>query len=158
MAGSPPHTRGKGCHFHCELAFFGITPAHAGKSTFVCSPLISLTDHPRTRGEKVSISKYFFGKSGSPPHTRGKVGNFRTRRIETGITPAHAGKSVGEITIFNVSQDHPRTRGEKKALLLVKICQIGSPPHTRGKVFYIVFFSMLRRITPAHAGKSLFVI
>ena len=50
--GSPPHTRGKEGLFYLALRFWGITPAHAGKS-YLHSIFPSLSrDHPRTRGEK----------------------------------------------------------------------------------------------------------
>ena len=50
------------------------------------------------------------------------------------ITPAHAGKST--------TQDLSREE------------EVGSPPHTRGKVEFFVVSQRVERITPAHAGKS----
>ena len=53
-------------------------------------------------------------------------------------------------------KDHPRTRGEKVLIGNSERLKVGSPPHTRGKALYKRFDSVQARITPAHAGKSLF--
>ena len=50
-----------------------------------------------------------------------------------GITPAHAGKRPEYTFITSLYEDHPRTRGEKYALVKVMLLILGSPPHTRGK-------------------------
>ena len=50
--GSPPLTRGKGCHYAGNWCGEGITPAYAGKS-YICFFLFEYAeDHPRLRGEK----------------------------------------------------------------------------------------------------------
>ena len=51
-----------------------------------------------------------------------------------GITPAHAGKRYISCRLYDASEDHPRTRGEKYLLQSVSQLTLGSPPHTRGKV------------------------
>ena len=110
---------------------------------------------------------------GSPPHTRGKVAMQFIQFIFDRITPAHAGKRLARhlSTIVEkdhprtrgekrpvsglrpVSGDHPRTRGEKVVLVNMHLMEIGSPPHTRGKVAYLRQRYKPVRITPAHAGK-----
>ena len=72
VIGSPPHTRGK-----VELAQI---------------LKIGQADHPRTRGEKDAVTSASRIAPGSPPHTRGKAAERQQRFIQTGITPAHAGK------------------------------------------------------------------
>ena len=72
----------------------GITPAHAGKSIRTLLHKNHKWDHPRTRGEKEK-SLYFSSISpGSPPHTRGKAETLSENTVNSGITPAHAGKSL----------------------------------------------------------------
>ena len=51
-------------------------------------------------------------------------------------------------------KDHPRTRGEKPLSSVTIATDVGSPPHTRGKVEAAVICNFSNRITPAHAGKS----
>ena len=53
VAGSPPHTRGKGIVAKSLRAETRITPAHAGKSSTRLISMLGLKDHPRTRGEKI---------------------------------------------------------------------------------------------------------
>ena len=50
--GSPPRMRGKVKKIVCGLTALRITPAYAGKSIIITSPLISFRDHPRVCGEK----------------------------------------------------------------------------------------------------------
>ena len=111
-------------------------------------------DHPRTRGEKAALRVDLQVVLGSPPHTRGKVRKNSIRGCISRITPAHAGKSPFLYIIFHFVEDHPRTRGEKLTNLLSSIMNIGSPPHTRGKVDGDSDEPIRIGITPAHAGKS----
>ena len=53
--GSPPHARGKEAHPEFEGSQIRITPACAGKRYFIHHGRILSKDHPRMRGEKLSI-------------------------------------------------------------------------------------------------------
>ena len=152
--GSPPHTRGKVIMGFFQALRGGITPAHAGKSGKIEFATGMEEDHPRTRGEKFSMCFSSFLTKGSPPHTRGKVGLYPHLYRESGITPAHAGKSVPDTDPKKWDKDHPRTRGEKFQELHAILIKRGSPPHTRGKDTLFPVSCRIRRITPAHAGKS----
>ena len=57
---------------------------------------------------------------------------------------------------MTTKRDHPRPRGEKKDVQRIILRTRGSPPPTRGKVVSYVRCAMLFRITPAHAGKSVY--
>ena len=70
------------------------------------------------------------------------------------ITPAHVGKSTSCYSCGYVSEDHPRTCGEKFISLVIKENALGSPPHMRGKGLNDIAAILYARITPAHAGKS----
>ena len=70
------------------------------------------------------------------------------------ITPARAGKSNVGHNFITLTQDHPRTRGEKPISILHWIKKRGSPPHARGKGKSVFPHPKLRGITPARAGKS----
>ena len=154
LPGSPPHTRGKGFRLPYVLSFWRITPAHAGKSDRLRRNQRKEQDHPRTRGEKSATQTSRFRPSGSPPHTRGKVGSYDLCDWQVGITPAHAGKSSKEMRSAVTEKDHPRTRGEKDWKSFDKYSMEGSPPHTRGKAGQSTAALWYRGITPAHAGKS----
>ena len=73
---------------------YRITPAHAGKR----SP------------ENFRV----YGRTGSPPHMRGKVLHALQVVAAPGITPAHAGKRNISILHRLGHGDHPRTCGEKQ--------------------------------------------
>ena len=90
--GSPPLTRGKDFTMAKTLIDQGITPAYAGKSCKVRSQHITVEDHPRLRGEKISLSKRMFSLQGSPPLTRGKGSRKTEFPVNNRITPAYAGK------------------------------------------------------------------
>ena len=51
-------------------------------------------------------------------------------------------------------KDHPRTCGENKIHLFTSYLGIGSPPHLRGKRIKKRRNSLVKRITPAPAGKT----
>ena len=78
------------------------------------------------------------------------------KAVKSRITPAHAGNSLCSPTRGPSSGDHPRTCGEQ-SLRKTKSCQItGSPPHMRGTGREGTEMALGNRITPAHAGNSLF--
>ena len=87
---------------------------------------------------------------------RGKADSLMTLSRKMGITPAHAGKSQSRFFRFRSLRDHPRTCGEKYSCSFLIALSRGSPPHMRGKAFLMPSAKIFIRITPAHAGKSLF--
>ena len=132
-SGSPPHMRGKGKREIGCNSSLRITPAHAGKSLSFAIIPTPFWDHPRTCGEKVPPYKPAKHTPGSPPHMRGKGINSDATRRSCRITPAHAGKSLSDLSYYD--------NGD------------GSPPHMRGKVELQALKLFVLRITPAHAGK-----
>ena len=78
---------------------------------------VEFEDYKRVAGNavqlKVELSRYLH--RGSPPHTRGKAVRHDEIYPLARITPAHAGKRVFACGAEFVVEDHPRTRGEKKA-------------------------------------------
>ena len=154
ILGSPPHTRGKDNNTVTKADSVRITPAHAGKSFRPLFGWGRAQDHPRTRGEKGSIQYWAETVVGSPPHTRGKEVALDNQLPGEGITPAHAGKSRTGKPSSRLTRDHPRTRGEKGFHACEFPLDVGSPPHTRGKVSMSINAWYSVGITPAHAGKS----
>ena len=111
--GSPPRMRGKAFLVFLFLTELGITPAHAGKSVIVITGSFGYRDHPRACGEKANRHTSPLLTSGSPPRMRGKGYLIAWWIYLTGITPAHAGKSIMQQIPGMVAQDHPRACGEK---------------------------------------------
>ena len=73
---------------------FGITPACAGKRVSTTFSSSKTQDHPRMCGEKKLNLIMLMTLNGSPPHVRGKVGARFGEEMDSGITPACAGKSL----------------------------------------------------------------
>ena len=153
FVGSPPLVRGKAIRRLGKRAGSRITPACAGKSDRKILSPRQKKDHPRLRGEKLSLFLRLHFGSGSPPLARGKGSCRAWRRFCPGITPACAGKSefVG-MSLFP-DRDHPRLRGEKSLPQAEGLHQLGSPPLARGKVTIFSKHPRPRGITPACAGK-----
>ena len=107
-------------------------------------------------GKDWSLSSLDLFSIGSPPHVReglvGKVVIFNAFRI----TPACAGRTPFQINNLSIYQDHPRMCG-KDILASLTIAQaIGSPPHVREGLNYLLEDMTAFRITPACAGRTLF--
>ena len=99
--GSPPHTRGRLSGLIPQSALSGITPAYAGKTSVASMSRSKLWDHPRIRGEDLTIFHHILKGSGSPPHTRGRLMSSCPIHNAYGITPAYAGKTW--VVFFNVA-------------------------------------------------------
>ena len=153
--GSPPHTRGKLQGNFLLSSASRITPAYAGKTFTLVMPCSLRKDHPRIRGDNFIYSISHYPSQGSPPHTRGKpVKGVRVLRA-CRITPAYAGKTPNQKSQYPFSEDHPRIRGENSPLPVTQFKRVGSPPHTRGKLFIAIFVAVVLGITPAYAGKTM---
>ena len=113
-------------------------------------------DHPRVCGEKLISWAELTGTAGSPPRVRGKVRAGDGDRINPGITPACAGKSLRDCVRNVLRQDHPRVCGEKPYKGEVRVSSPGSPPRVRGKALTGEETRQKFGITPACAGKRLF--
>ena len=64
-------------------------------------------------GEKLQLYATYFAILGSPPRVRGKVKKKEIYLTGTRITPACAGKSLFDVVIDALCEDHPRVCGEK---------------------------------------------
>ena len=74
-----------------------ITPAHAGKTRYSTDTLDVYQDHPRACGENLLREFGVIEQLGSPPRMRGKLIEGIVKGILNRITPAHAGKTVGQV-------------------------------------------------------------
>ena len=154
LAGSSPLTRGK--HSDETLSFHParLIPAHAGKTCAVLLTRSAVAAHPRSRGENMASLLKKAPAIGSSPLTRGKLAAFEaTVRVE-GLIPAHAGKTPASLTHICMPPAHPRSRGENPGAYVGFTTMKGSSPLTRGKPHLVVVGEAIRRLIPAHAGKT----
>ena len=85
---------------------------------------------------------------------RGKVPDAFLQGLYTRITPAYAGKSMINSSMFLFLGDHPRLCGEKEMCTPILVTVPGSPPPMRGKAYGSRYYLSAPGITPAYAGKS----
>ena len=95
MIGSPPRMRGKPPVIADALPTLRITPADAGKTTFMPVANHCNKDHPRGCGENDDIQPEFPNVAGSPPRMRGKL--------------------IRLAPVLHIHQDHPRGCGENRS-------------------------------------------
>ena len=132
-----------------------ITPAHAGKTPATCQHRRITPDHPRACGENSPEPLPTESEFGSPPRMRGKQEFVNIALGENRITPAHAGKTCVFAWMLSEQADHPRACGENPMSKQSRFANSGSPPRMRGKPSHNLRIARVRRITPAHAGKTL---
>ena len=152
--GSPPHARGRRSPGSSTEGRRRITPACAGKTTWLPGCYQQIGDHPRMRGEDHPGRHPSGIHEGSPPHARGRPVSGAGDYAEERITPACAGKTIVSLPVAPQQKDHPRMRGEDPIVPLQSLAPYGSPPHARGRLQHLRSGLLLHRITPACAGKT----
>ena len=92
--------------------------------------------------------------TGSSPHTRGAPGREEPGSAERRIIPAYAGSTASPHRTPRSSEDHPRIRGEHRALNPGGVFSAGSSPHTRGALRTAARRVAASWIIPAYAGST----
>ena len=153
-SGSSQLTRGKpGAGLELDLRP-RLIPAHAGKTPTWLASSAWTKAHPRSRGENVRMVSPPQALMGSSPLTRGK--HFIIQDVPKcgRLIPAHAGKTSRARREPDPRTAHPRSRGENHDLPVDELHFTGSSPLTRGKLHEAVNLGAIRRLIPAHAGKT----
>ena len=152
--GSSPLTRGKPLRVREARKHQGLIPAHAGKTPSSLARSVTSRAHPRSRGENATKSSSKPPGPGSSPLTRGKLGVRGANRVGGGLIPAHAGKTLGQVSSESRARAHPRSRGENDGGFAWKAGFPGSSPLTRGKQRIRPARLRGAGLIPAHAGKT----
>ena len=92
--GSSPHARGTHCPPYAHKRRDGIIPACAGNTSTGIRAPESTRDHPRMRGEHITLSLVVSPVPGSSPHARGTRPLSCWRCCHVGIIPACAGNTT----------------------------------------------------------------
>ena len=130
--GSSPHARGTPVTGVDPLAAVGIIPACAGNTSCLAACWRAPGDHPRMRGEHISIMRNYNVNQGSSPHARGTLSVCGVWNPYPGIIPACAGNTAGSPGRSHTCWDHPRMRGEHEIVDDGFCVDLGSSPHARG--------------------------
>ena len=152
--GSSPLTRGKRERRRDPIAGARLIPAHAGKTVSCLRGCRPQRAHPRSRGENDPGGLRPRGIGGSSPLTRGKHEKSYPVPLVPWLIPAHAGKTGLAAAVDRLRAAHPRSRGENQSTRRPALLQRGSSPLTRGKPRLLQAGGLLRRLIPAHAGKT----
>ncbi len=108
-----PRTRGEDdLLIDQEKSFDGPPPHARGRPCAGSSASIPRRDHPRTRGEDPLTLRDLMQPTGPPPHARGRRKIDLYELVDSGTTPARAGKTSPRPRFPTPPRDHPRTRGE----------------------------------------------
>ena len=89
-------------------------------------------DHPRACGEHLMFEPAEHIGQGSSPRMRGTQSESHTRKLITGIIPAHAGNTYKTTARRQYPRDHPRACGEHLRLTATDHGGRGSSPRMRG--------------------------
>ena len=172
--GSSPHARGAPKFNLADSAPGGIIPACAGSTRTRRPSRRRSRDHPRMRGEHLSMTRTAFRLGGSSPHARGahtvevideRLGGssphargapdlLAVNRGVDGIIPACAGSTKCYPPFCYAVRDHPRMRGEHLVARLPMLSTRGSSPHARGAPDQCITSCMPFGIIPACAGST----
>ena len=149
-----PLTRGKHPAWILRVIASRLIPAHTGKTMSETMITVPSWAHPRSRGENGAPGDEADVEKGSSPLTRGKPPPGQRRPHGRGLIPAHAGKTCRDPSRRPIHRAHPRSRGENLISSRRPAQLSGSSPLTRGKRDRPRRAQALRRLIPAHAGKT----
>ena len=152
--GSSPLTRGKPGNRSDQSEVTRLIPAHAGKTRATYPRRHPPTAHPRSRGENPGRPQQSARNRGSSPLTRGKRQILLDAPADSGLIPAHAGKTARASISERRRWAHPRSRGENTGFWSGVTTVPGSSPLTRGKPGLCEPALPHPRLIPAHAGKT----
>ena len=110
--GSSPHTRGAQPRESPGGLSHRIIPAYAGSTSVAVGSCPRSWDHPRIRGEHITVARNDGSQKGSSPHTRGARRPWFIDARGWRIIPAYAGSTRLPRGSPRGPGDHPRIRGE----------------------------------------------
>ena len=129
-----------------------IIPARAGFTPGRPASQSSPTDHPRSRGVYMNITKTTEPRPGSSPLARGLPPRRTGSRSGRRIIPARAGFTRVSTWRRGSPGDHPRSRGVYEAACWAASPADGSSPLARGLLRWYPLRLVCGRIIPARAG------
>ena len=152
--GSSPRMRGKRFCPGSQLRLCRLIPAHAGKTVMLMSTILNMRAHPRACGENRLCPHKTEFLPGSSPRMRGKQSGRVRAAVQQRLIPAHAGKTQPRPASRYRLWAHPRACGENDEWKHPIAGLSGSSPRMRGKLSDASEDGSIRRLIPAHAGKT----
>ena len=150
--GSSPLARGLHLRRHLGEGGNRIIPARAGFTFTAIGVLLTVGDHPRSRGVYRRRRRMLRSMRGSSPLARGLHNRPDTLSDPGRIIPARAGFTRPSTPATPPIRDHPRSRGVYQALDIMTDTAVGSSPLARGLPSEWAESRSASRIIPARAG------
>ena len=152
--GSSPHTRGTRIPRHPSSPKIRFIPACAGNAGSGVSSSSVSPVHPRMRGERSAGGRPAWACLGSSPHARGTRQGVPPLSEALRFIPACAGNAGTSPASTARHSVHPRMRGERGLVGVLKPPGGGSSPHTRGTQHGQPEHPLHPRFIPAYAGNA----
>ena len=151
--GSSPHTRGTRIT-PLPSPKIRFIPACAGNAGSGVSSSSVSPVHPRMRGERSAGGRPAWACLGSSPHARGTRQGVPPLSEALRFIPACAGNAGTSPASTARHSVHPRMRGERGLVGVLKPPGGGSSPHTRGTHDVCLIDTPPSRFIPAYAGNA----
>ena len=135
-----------------------IIPARAGFTKTSIPSQCAATDHPRSRGVYAVGLTLAMTACGSSPLARGLRKRKRKKKYYVRIIPARAGFTLPAVVPLADQGDHPRSRGVYAMRHTPADECLGSSPLARGLHAHATRARRVRRIIPARAGFTHFLL
>ena len=115
---------------------------------------LSMSEHPRVRGDDPDPAATRFLPFGTPPRARGRRARREPPRLLPGNTPACAGTTAGRPAPGTRGPEHPRVRGDDDQSPARHPRVTGTPPRARGRPLRGPAVPVPAGNTPACAGTT----
>ena len=112
--------------------------------------------HPRGCGENSAQRGIVTPPLGSSPRIRGKLRSADLALLESGLIPAHTGKTRSSLSSRTTPRAHPRAYGECPPTTTSIMIRLGSSPRIRGMLISVWVVRFPAGLIPAHTGNAIF--
>ena len=152
--GSSPLARGTRKRTRAFPPYLRLIPARAGNTSTAAGTGVSMTAHPRSRGEHHRLDKVGMTSFGSSPLARGTRTVSTATPIALWLIPARAGNTRMFPDGVKPVAAHPRSRGEHVQDDYPARARHGSSPLARGTPDQRHLSFSTQRLIPARAGNT----
>ena len=154
IVGSSPLARGPRNHGLADTIAAGLIPARAGTTDEGGSERVTARAHPRSRGDHGGARRKPLLRQGSSPLARGPPDAETPVDAAAGLIPARAGTTHKNGSGARLTGAHPRSRGDHRDPLCLRLMRQGSSPLARGPQFLLFACVLILGLIPARAGTT----
>ena len=152
--GSSPQVRGRLPALLLIAPHPGLIPAGAGQTAGGHRGFPPLGAHPRRCRADVLWLPFRFARWGSSPQVRGRQHHSAGSWPGSGLIPAGAGQTIGDLLDIKMPRAHPRRCGADCGFAMARPASSGSSPQVRGRLERERHLRQPPRLIPAGAGQT----